>query len=65
MKTRLDLILDGVDKHGEVNLAIEGEISRERVRQVQDAAAARGMTAAYDGRGFLIRKNPTEQAELK
>lgn len=58
-KTRMDLILDGVEKNGEVSVTIEGpRPTREVIQKVEAAAEARGMTAAFDGSGFLIRKQP-------
>lgn len=61
-KTRIDLILDEVEKSGEVTIHLEGSTAtREMVQKVQAAAEARGMTAGYDGAGFLIRKNPVAE----
>lgn len=57
-KRKIDLILDEVERSGEVSMAMEGEVTSDLVKRVEAAAKARGMIAAYDGSGFLIRKDP-------
>lgn len=62
-KTRIEMILDEVEKSGEVTLSIDGEISREQIDRVTAAANERGLLASFDGSGFLIRKPPRESAQ--
>lgn len=61
-KNRLDLILDEVERSGEVTIHLEDVATREQVNRVTEASKARGLTASFDGRNFLIRKKQSANA---
>lgn len=63
--TSLDVILDRVEKDGEVNIKLQDKVSPEQLNRVQKAAEARGMNATFDGKNILVRKNPAETPATK